>query len=44
MRLDPEDIMAAARTKGINSVFDIRYAILERNGAISILKNEAEEE
>jgi len=40
MRLDPEDVMAAGRSKGVNSVFDIKYAILERNGAISIIKKE----
>jgi uncharacterized membrane protein YcaP (DUF421 family) len=42
MRLDPEDVMAAGRTKGVTSVFEIKYAILERNGAISIIKNEEE--
>jgi uncharacterized membrane protein YcaP (DUF421 family) len=36
--LDPEDVMAAARTKGIKSIFDVKYAILERNGAISIIR------
>ncbi len=38
MRIDPEDVMAAARTKGVSSIFDVSYAILERNGAISIIK------
>jgi uncharacterized membrane protein YcaP (DUF421 family) len=38
MRIDPEDVMAAARTKGVLSIFDVAYAILERNGAISITK------
>ena len=38
MRIDPEDVMAAARTKGVVSIFDVAYAILERNGAISIIK------
>jgi uncharacterized membrane protein YcaP (DUF421 family) len=40
MRIDPEDVMAAARTKGVSSIHDVAYAILERNGAISIIKNE----
>jgi uncharacterized membrane protein YcaP (DUF421 family) len=40
MRIDREDVMAAARTKGLNSIYDVAYAILERNGAISIIKNE----
>ena len=39
-RLDPEDVMAAARTKGCKSIFMVKYAILERNGAISIIKTE----
>jgi uncharacterized membrane protein YcaP (DUF421 family) len=40
MRIDREDVMAAARTKGVNSIHEVAYAILERNGTISILKNE----
>jgi uncharacterized membrane protein YcaP (DUF421 family) len=40
MRIDREDVMAAARTKGYSSIYDIAYAILERNGAISIIKSE----
>jgi uncharacterized membrane protein YcaP (DUF421 family) len=39
MRIDREDVMAAARTKNANSIYDIAYAILERNGSISIIKN-----
>ncbi len=42
MSLAPEDVMAAARLKGVKSIFDVKYAILERNGTISILKNEEE--
>lgn len=44
MRLDPEDVMAAARIKGVSSIFKVKYAILERNGAISIIKADDEEE
>jgi uncharacterized membrane protein YcaP (DUF421 family) len=40
MKVDPEDVMAVARTKGLSSIHDVAYAILERNGAISIIKNE----
>ena len=40
MRVDREDVMAAARTKGLSSIHDVGYAILERNGAISIIRNE----
>jgi uncharacterized membrane protein YcaP (DUF421 family) len=38
MRIDAEDVMAAARTKGVGSIHEVRYAILERNGGISIIK------
>jgi uncharacterized membrane protein YcaP (DUF421 family) len=38
MKMAPEDIMAAARMKGVNSILDVKYAILERNGTISIIK------
>lgn len=38
MRIDREDVMAAARTKGVHSIHDVSFAILERNGAISIIK------
>jgi uncharacterized membrane protein YcaP (DUF421 family) len=40
MRVDPADIMAAARTKQIDSVFAIKYAVLERNGTISVIKHD----
>ena len=40
MRLAPEDVMAAARTKGIRGFEDIDYAILERNGGISVMEKE----
>ncbi len=38
MKVDREDIMAAARLKMVSSIFDIEFAILERNGTISIIK------
>lgn len=34
-----EDVMAAARVKGVRSLDQIKYAILERTGSISIIKN-----
>lgn len=37
MRIDPEDVMATARGAGLKSLTEIRYAVLERNGAISII-------
>jgi uncharacterized membrane protein YcaP (DUF421 family) len=39
MRIDPEDVMASARTKTVGSIHDVAYAVLERNGGISIIKN-----
>ena len=33
-----DDVMAAARDKGLKTLDRIKYAILERNGAISIIK------
>ena len=39
LRVDPDDVMAAAREKGIRSLADVKYAVVERNGAISIIKN-----
>ena len=38
MRLQETDVMAAARTKGIRTVDEIKYGILERNGGISIIR------
>jgi uncharacterized membrane protein YcaP (DUF421 family) len=38
MRLDDNDVMAAARTKGVKSLDEIKYAVLERIGSISIIK------
>jgi uncharacterized membrane protein YcaP (DUF421 family) len=42
MRLNAEDVMAVGRTKGLTSIYQIKYAILERNGAISIIKHEVD--
>ena len=38
MRLDANDVMAAARTKGLKDLSQVKYAILERNGTISIIR------
>jgi uncharacterized membrane protein YcaP (DUF421 family) len=40
MKLAPEDVMASARTKGIARFEQIEYAVLERNGGISIIQKE----
>lgn len=41
MRIDDADVMAAARSKGVRTLDQIKYAIVERNGAISIIKRQA---
>ena len=40
MRLQDDDVMAAARTKGLKSLDDIKYAVLERNGGISVIEKD----
>jgi uncharacterized membrane protein YcaP (DUF421 family) len=44
MRLAPEDVMAASRSKGYRSFEQIDYAILERNGGISVIEKKTEKE
>lgn len=39
MRVQDTDVMAAARTKSAETLDEVKYAILERNGGISILKD-----
>ena len=40
MKLKPQDVLAAARAVGTGSLHDVDYAILERNGRISIIPKE----
>ena len=40
VRVDDTDVMAAARNKGVKQLDQIKYAILERNGGISIIKKQ----
>lgn len=40
MNLHPNDVMAAARGKGLRSLDEVKYAILERNGDISIIQHD----
>jgi uncharacterized membrane protein YcaP (DUF421 family) len=35
--IDQADVMAIARTKGMRTLDEIKYAVLERNGAISVI-------
>lgn len=37
LRIDREDVIAAAREKGPTSLHDVEYAVVERNGSISII-------
>ena len=37
MLINPDDVMSAARDKGISTLDEIEYAILERNGEITII-------
>jgi uncharacterized membrane protein YcaP (DUF421 family) len=37
MRVQDTDVMAAAREKGLRALDQVKYAVLERNGSISII-------
>lgn len=39
MRIADDDVMAIARDKGLKSLEEVEYAILERNGEISIIES-----
>lgn len=39
--IDDVDVMAAAREKGVRTLDQIKYAILERNGGISVIKKDS---
>jgi uncharacterized membrane protein YcaP (DUF421 family) len=39
LRVHEQDVMAAARSQGIERLEQIKYAIVERNGGISVVKN-----
>lgn len=41
-RVQDTDVMAAARAKGVKALTQIKYAILERQGAISVVKQQSE--
>jgi uncharacterized membrane protein YcaP (DUF421 family) len=40
LRLSEQDVMAAARQRGIERLEQIRYAIAERDGKIAIIENQ----
>ena len=39
LRIEPQDVMAAARQRGIERLEQIRYAVIERDGKVSIIEN-----
>jgi uncharacterized membrane protein YcaP (DUF421 family) len=41
MGIRPEDVEAAARARGLTSLQKVKHAILERNGAISIIEKDS---
>src|SRR5215217_5089091 len=43
LRIHQQDVLAAARQNGLEREEQVKYAIVERNGAISIVKAEHEE-
>jgi uncharacterized membrane protein YcaP (DUF421 family) len=44
MRIQPMDVMAAAREKGLRSLKEVDYAILERNGEITVFPRQDNEQ
>ena len=43
MRIDDQDVMAMARAKGLRSLSDVKYAVLEKVGSISIFEDKHED-
>lgn len=43
LRLQPQDVMAAARQRGLQRLTQVRYAVAERDGKISIVEQQEEE-
>lgn len=40
LRVHQQDVMAAARSQGVERVEQIKYVVVERNGGISVLKRD----
>ena len=40
LRVQAQDVLAAARQQGIANREQIRYAVVERNGSVSVFENE----
>ena len=39
LRIEPQDVMAAARQRGLERLEQVRYAVIERDGKVSIIEN-----
>lgn len=44
LRVEPDDVMAAARAKGLTSLDEIKYAVVERTGGISVIARDEQPE
>jgi uncharacterized membrane protein YcaP (DUF421 family) len=44
LRVHEQDVMAAARMQGIEKLEQIRYAVAERNGSITVVKQQDDDE
>lgn len=40
LRINRQDVLAAARTQGLGRLDQVKYVIVERNGGISVVKGE----
>jgi uncharacterized membrane protein YcaP (DUF421 family) len=40
LRVHEQDVMAAARTQGLERLEQVKYVVVERNGGISVLRQE----
>jgi uncharacterized membrane protein YcaP (DUF421 family) len=40
LRIQEQDVMAAARTQGLERLEQVKYVVVERNGGISVLRRE----
>ena len=44
LRVQKSDVMAAARTRGLQRLEQIRYAIVERDGKVSIVEEDGQDD
>lgn len=42
LRIDQQDVMAAARSQGVERLEQVKYAVVERNGGISVVKQDGQ--